>query len=188
MRVSHRWQCLWPGLPQLWSRGCWWGLSYAVIFTVLVNFVLAATFLWSNWVDWAIVATGWIGACAVWFVFASVAVWHSPQSNGMIEEQSNDLLYREAQQKYLSRDWLEAESILEKLIRKDSLDIDAHMLMATIYRRTRRWDQSRRALRTLEGIERSKKWQLEIQQERETLNRLEQEARAERSEGFLEAA
>ena len=185
MRVSHRWLCLWPGLPQLWLRGCWWGLSYAVTFTVLVNFVLAATFLWSNWVGWGIVAIGWFGAFSIWFVFASISVWYSSRLDG---EQTNDLPYREAQQKYLSRDWLEAEAILEKLLRRDSLDVDAHMMMATIYRRTNRWDQSRRVFRTLEGIEHSRKWQLEIQQERELINRLEQEDRAERPESFFEAA
>ena len=40
---------LWPGLPQVWLRGSWVGLTLAVGFTALANVLLAATLVWDEW-------------------------------------------------------------------------------------------------------------------------------------------
>jgi len=45
-------------------------------------------------------------------------------------------------------------------------------MLATLMRRTGRFDEARRELAKLEQLERSEKWQLEIKQEHERINRL----------------
>ena len=188
MFVTRRWLCLWPGLPQLWWRGCWWGLSFAVIFTSLLNVALILSFLWPGWVGRSILTMGWACLIVFWLVSVWFAVWRVPSSRGVADEQVTYRWYRDAQASYLRADWLEAESILKKLLRKDPLDVDVHMMMATLYRRTNRAEQARRALRHLERMAHSTKWHLEIRQERERLNCMEQDGRMERSDGLSEAA
>ena len=43
---------------------------------------------------------------------------------------------------YLRGNWLEAESLLQRLIRESARDFDVHLLLATLYRRTRRYDEA----------------------------------------------
>jgi len=233
MRIPRRALCLWPGLPQLWLRGCWWGLAIALIFTALLNFQLAASWVWLTWVDPTVVTAGWIGVVLIWLA----GVWSAKNltlstTSGTVSQQSvlmnasdgetkllgqdrplsdiskndtsknangkissshtsaseGEILYCQAQQSYLRRDWLEAERLLDRLLQLDPLDVDAQLMLAAVYRLTNRPEQSRRALRFLDRMDSSGKWKWELRQEREKLNRKEQGGGSDQPDSFLEAA
>ncbi len=46
MRRMPRLVYLWPGLPQLWLAGWWWGLALAAGFAVLVDLLLVVSYVW----------------------------------------------------------------------------------------------------------------------------------------------
>lgn len=211
MPIPHRVLYLWPGLPQLWLRGCWWGMAIAVVFTALVNFVLAATFMWPLWIEPAIVVTGWVAVLVTWFV----GVFAMNRMSSSVQQTTDDprvqqnttanfsadspseknafltktiKLFQEAQRYYLRRDWLEAERKLNLLLEFDPLDADAQIMIAAVYRRTNRREQSRRALRYLARMDNLNKWQWEIKQERKKLNYMEQGGKTDQPDSFLEAA
>ena len=62
---------LWPGLPHLWNEGSWAGLALAVGFTVLLNTLILATFVWTEWLPERVklacgLTTGVIWLAALW--------------------------------------------------------------------------------------------------------------------------
>src|SRR3712207_5035698 len=109
---------LWPGLPQLWTRGSWVGLTLAVGFTALANVLAAATLVWTEWLP-ANIRWGAFGTLAVVWVLAWIegrADWRrllaelsaGETAIGDPQEQA-DCWFREAQSAYLSGDWVSAE-------------------------------------------------------------------------------
>ena len=81
-------------------------------------------------------------------------------------------LFIQAQAEYLKGHWFEAETLLRRILRHCSRDADALLMLATLYRRTKRWDEARRQLDRLDRLDGSRKWRLEIAQERERLRKL----------------
>ena len=65
----------------------------------------------------------------------------------------------------MKRNWFHTESLLRRLLRKEPRDVEARLLLATLYRHTRRSREARRELRRLERMEHAETWQMEIQQE-----------------------
>jgi Flp pilus assembly protein TadD len=55
--------------------------------------------------------------------------------------------------------------LLEELVRRDRSDVEAHLLLASVYRRVRRIDLSRRQLCQLQDCPGAAKWRFEIGRE-----------------------
>lgn len=169
MRVSYWLTCLWPGLPRLWWRGDWRALLTAISFAFVLNVWLAAVALWPEWLPPEGVAAGWCTLLGVWVAF----VWSGWRSREQVRQSLSargpeDLFIR-AQQEYLQRHWFEAESLLGQLITEHHRDVDAHLMLATLYRHTQRGERAREALDQLERMEGAEKWAFEIAQERRRL-------------------
>jgi len=49
---------LWPGLPRLWVDGSWAGLAEAIAFALLVDGLLLASWVWTEWLGPAGCASG----------------------------------------------------------------------------------------------------------------------------------
>jgi thioredoxin-like negative regulator of GroEL len=75
-------------------------------------------------------------------------------------------LFIQAQGEYLRGNWFEAESLLKRLIQESGRDVEAHLLLATLYRRTRRYDEALARLDSLEQFDQATRWQWEIASER----------------------
>ena len=169
---------LWPGLPQLWTRGSWAGLTLAVGFTALVNALAATTFVWNEWLP---VRIRWIAlgaAGVIWFLawLEGRADWRrllselSAGENAAVSpDQRNDALFREAQAAYLAHDWVSAEQTLLKLLKYDHRDAEARLMLATLLRHEQRTDAAAEHLDRLELLETAAAWRHEIAQERERL-------------------
>lgn len=168
MRSTHWATYLWPGLPQLWAMGSWSGLLLAVGFAALLNLLLVASFVWVQLLDGSLLTFGWAALGLVWVSAPLVSGWSKSTA---VAEPSVDL-FRQAQAEYLKGNWFEAETLLAKRLEQVPLDAEARLLLATLLRHVRRYEEARRQLAHLEKLEGSLGWQVEIASERRRLDEL----------------
>lgn len=168
---------LWPGLPQLWTRGSWAGLTLAVGFTALANLLAACTFVWNEWVSTNVRWTA-AGTLAVVWVLAWIegrADWRrlvaklSAGDASPTPAPSSDELFVEAQAAYLAGDWVATEQTLLSLLRDHPRDAEARLLLATLWRHEDRLDAAADQLHRLALLESAEPWRQEIAQERERI-------------------
>lgn len=62
--------------------------------------------------------------------------------------------------------------MLQQQLQRFSSDVDARLMLATVYRRTRRTIEAGQQLQLIEQTDGGEKWQWEIEQERRMLKRL----------------
>ncbi len=182
MIPPYAWTVLWPGLSRLWLRGQWRGLAIAIGFALLLNGLIITTFLWPRIIGTehaAVVVNslGWFVVLCFWGASTWTA-WHLlPRLQPGADVRGDDALFLEAQHEYLKGNWYGAEQRLQRMLIDSPRDADAHLLLATLYRHTRRYDEARRVLDFLLRIDGGAKWLFEIgeehrrivlQQERET--------------------
>lgn len=173
---------LWPGLARLWLKGEFAGLVLAVTFAAAVNFALITTFVWPQLLSpqlpaWLTPAAAWI--VVVWFwiaglragarLAAEMARKHQP-----LDAQATQLL-RNAQREYVKGHWFEAEAHLQDLLHGSPGDVEAHLLLASIQRRTKRPSEARKTLAELAELPGSGRWAEEVQREQVKLAELERE-------------
>jgi thioredoxin-like negative regulator of GroEL len=83
--------------------------------------------------------------------------------------EAGEATFEEAQEHYLKGNWFEAERVLGILLRRNTRDLEARLMLATLYRHTRRFDEAARQLDSLGRCEGAEKWEWEICRERELL-------------------
>ncbi|QDU96635.1 GtrA domain-containing protein [Lignipirellula cremea] len=175
--------CCWPGLTKLWLYGQWNGFVAAGVFTLLLNFALAATFLESPSLGSGWRITAWVLAVGFW----AISFWGSRREQfrrqsqervactDMAEGAKGVDLYPQAQTEYLKGNWFEAERLLDQAIVSRPSDVDAHLMLAALFRHTERFEECGRQLTRLSGMPGAEKWYLEIFREKELLNRLKED-------------
>lgn len=67
---------------------------------------------------------------------------------------------------YLKGDYHQAEQLFRKLLGKNQRDLDSRLMLATLLRRTKRFEYATEELDSLAKLEGSEKWELEIARER----------------------
>jgi len=172
MQASSFVTCFWPGLPQLWWRGDWRALLTALGFAAAVNLALVSSFLWPEMLPSPLLAIGWVGILAFW----TICIWHGrrcvPRIRGVHSNREHDTLFVRAQAEYLRGHWFEAETLIGQLLDQQNSDVDAQLMLATLYRRTGRIEDGQSKLQELERMDGAEKWALEMAREREMLDRL----------------
>ena len=163
--------CLWPGLARIWWRGEASSLVPAALFGLALNYLLLASFLWSELAPLHLLRWAWCGVGAFWILGIWQALSFLPQLEGSGSPASREL-FLQAQAEYLQAHWFEAELLLERALKIDARDVEARLLLATMYRHTRRLEQAETELQRLERLERAEMWRLEIEGERRALDRL----------------
>ena len=176
MRRLNWLRCLWPGLTRLGSRGEWLALSSALVFAGLLQVAVTVTFFGQATVNprsvkviWLVLATVWIAG--LWSGYDDLAA----ATRRFSDERLQDLFIR-AQGEYLRGNWWTAQTLLEQLLALDRADIEAQLMLATLYRHTERPEAARRRLRFLEQLAGADGWRLEIEKERMLLERLDAES------------
>ncbi|MBW3595689.1 MAG: hypothetical protein KY475_00275 [Planctomycetes bacterium] len=157
--------CLWPGLPRLWWRGEWAGFVVAAGFAAGLNFALVATFMAPHLVN----STGRLAGCTLMIVSWLWCVRRGAVRLSQIyggDGRYNDELFRRAQEEYLKGQWFEAESLLLRLVREELADVEGRLILATLYRHTRRAELAESQLRQLERYPHASRWGWEIRRER----------------------
>lgn len=183
MRAAPIIICLWPGLAGLWLKGRWIGLSQALAFAVLLNASLAASFLWPARISFTQFSIVWLAVVVAW----CAGFWRNfRQLPELLARASTAApvvdLYPEAQAEYLKGHWFEAEALLSRQLQSVPEDAESRLLLATLFRRTKRSDEAERQLRRLEQCETSSRWCFEIEQERALLARQSESSRTSKSE------
>lgn len=169
---------LWPGLPEVWAHGSWSALALAASMGLLLNLALLGSYGWDDLFSpgfrtllWVAVALGWgVSGFLAWLRDGREEVPHVPAPEADT--------FGEAQSHYLRGDWYRAERLLVALLQRDVRDVDARMMLASVYRHTGRHAESRHQLDQLDRYEGSRKWELEIARERALLEEAETQPRA----------
>lgn len=161
------WGCLWPGLPMAW-RGSWRGLAAAVGFGWAVNLALA-TLLWPELVGATLRTVLWLTLGGAWLVGVLITARRQKRGLHEIDAPQQDL-FQQALTEYLQRNWFKAENLLDSLVRMRPHDVDAKLMLVTLWRRTGRLNDARQGLAQLERWDNSAKWELEIGAERQLLD------------------
>lgn len=160
---AFRWfMCMWPGLSVAWYSGSFRGLAVALLFVLGLQTAWVATFIWPA------LLTAWESSLLWWSLAFSIlgsvvyqtwtVAWQSDRgSNGCPDE-----ALRQSQAMYLQGSYFEAEELLSPHVSNGEWDVEAALWLATIYRRTGRYEAAWAMLQTLESFERSSAWGSEI--------------------------
>jgi len=161
-----RGMALWPGLPSLWIRGELYSLAIASLFGIVLNLALLATFYWTEWLSVALLRSMWcaIAIASVWSLMKTVIL--PVQIYPAKPTQECDDLLRLAYVDYLRGQYLEAEASLHKILAAGHEDVEAALLLASVFRRTGRFRQALACLEKLERLDQSRKWYIEISKEK----------------------
>jgi hypothetical protein len=184
--VGRAWMCLWPGLASLWLHGAVGGLALAVIFCGLLNLAVVLTFVWTEAVASPVRDILWLAILAIWVGSAAISMRTIRKAKNATADPRCERWFTEAQTEYLRGNWVEAELKLLKALRWNDRDLEARLLLATLYRHTARFQEAQRELRHLERFQGAVQWQWEIREERRLLaQRSRQDGGTPTSEGEL---
>ncbi len=173
MSVARWMFCLWPGLPQLWRQGSWAGLAAALSWALLANWLLAATLVWTEVAHPRLTQVGWAMLACTWIAGIVLAVrWNWRITDRAGGQCGTDLL-RKAQSEYLRGNWLVAEAHLTDILASDSTDVEAQLMLVSLYRHTGRKSKAGEHLRWLERLTASRRWAHEIETEWRILNEMD---------------
>ncbi|MCO6046837.1 hypothetical protein NG895_23305 [Aeoliella sp. ICT_H6.2] len=173
---------LWPGLPHLWVEGSWAGLALAIGFTALVNLAIVNLFIWPELME---PRAKWVGGAALFALWVA-ALWETrgelrrqaerrraaeedrpdPETEQLALQQAEaDQQLMAAQRSYLAGDWIAAERTLLELIKVNKHDIEAQLLLATLWRHLGRTRHAVRRLGRIARLDAAAPWRFEIEQE-----------------------
>lgn len=173
MTKAHqfRWLCLIPGLAPAWLVGQPLGLIELLAFTLILNSLFIATWVWPQWGPAWLVWSGWLCCAVFWVVSAIHAQWRLPKWLGTTPKVPLRDFFVEAQREYLKGNWFDAEALLTKRLTECPDDIEAALLLAGVFRRTNRWNQCSTCLMQIRLRESAALWLLEIEREQQLLQR-----------------
>lgn len=175
---GRTWTMAWPGLAGLWLRGGWTDLGLAVAFAAALNFALVTTFVWPQLISrdlpaWGVPLAAWVLVLWFWVMGRGRAVrlLAIEAAKSLQPDDISEALFREAQGEYLKEHWLEAQSLLVRLLSRRPGDAEARLLLVSVYRRSGELDLARQQLVELSRLAAAQRWQEEMQQERRNLAR-----------------
>ncbi len=172
MRAVPVISCLWPGLPRLWLRGDWSALLTAISFAAMLNFVLLMTFVWTQVLPAPVKIAAWISLGGFWLASALQTLRSSTRGLRRNDKSASAGLFLQAQTEYLRQHWYEAETLFKDCLRADDQDVDASLMLVSLYRRTGRLDAAQEQLRGMSEMRRAATRQVEIRTEQRLLQRL----------------
>jgi hypothetical protein len=174
---------LWPGLPQLWLRGQWMGLAKAVGAALVLNAVLLCSFGWGELVSSTVRNVLGLAVGLFWTASAAAAYAQSKRRPSRKHNTPAKDTFAQAFDLYLTGDYFQTECLLVEMLGRNERDLDARLLLATLYRHARRYDEAAKQLGALQRFEGAEKWALEIECERQLI--AEGKSNLEREEELL---
>ncbi|MBI2826920.1 MAG: hypothetical protein HYX69_19770 [Planctomycetia bacterium] len=181
MRIMRYAAYLWPGLPDLWWRGAWSGLVLAVVFALVADFAVCATWVWDELLGPGRARTIGIACGAAWLTLTLVSLRRSSRGGEAVAGSESDL-YPVALAEYLKGNWVEAEVLARQLLNNCPADVEAALLLAAVLRHTWRIDEARATLDELVCWDRAAGWQTEIDVEYQQLAQKERALEEEEKE------
>ena len=164
VRQQNFWMCFWPGLLSLWQKGDRLGLLGAVAFSILLNLALLSTMVWPQLLGskfpqglWIVVAAIWIGS--TWYQVRRVRL---SETTSRETADNDDALFIQAQTEYLKGNWEEAEWLLRQRLATSHRDIEARLMLATLYRHQGHRQLAQEQLQILNRFDQATDWIAEI--------------------------
>ncbi|MCC9604171.1 hypothetical protein LOC67_26760 [Stieleria sp. JC731] len=180
--------CFWPGLSELWWRGRLSALPAAIAFGVGLNAYLILKYLFPTWLDPTLVRSAfWVGAI-VWIYWSLKSIRELPALIAPREATQTPDHFPEAQAAYLSGDWEKAESLLLQVLRVESRDPPALLLLSSVYRYLERPQHSLALLAEISRLEVGDHWHIELQAELARAERMLEERDVPESEAATDDA
>jgi hypothetical protein len=160
---------VWPGLPQICFHGSWSGLGLAIGAAAALSVLLLVSFGWTELIGVNLRNILWVALASAWI---AAVVWSSKECRrqeiaGRLPSEGD--AFGQAIDAYLKGDAYQTEQILEGLLRRNVRDVEARLMLATLLRRAKRFDEAMQHFDMLTKFEGAGKWELEIQEERDLL-------------------
>jgi thioredoxin-like negative regulator of GroEL len=83
-----------------------------------------------------------------------------------------DTLFIQAQHEYLKGHWGEAQTLLNRQIDQHPRDIESRLLLATLFRHSRKLDQSLQQLKEIKRFDEGFEWNFECKREEELIREI----------------
>ena len=143
-------------------------MAFAVAAAAMLNAVLLGTWFWTDLFapELRIISWGFLGVA--WSISVGYWAW-TDRRQAAASEKTGGKNFEEALEDYLKGNWFEAERKLNVLLRRDEHDLEARLLMATLLRHTKRFDDATHQLNHLVRLDGAHRWALEIHREGELL-------------------
>ena len=102
-----------------------------------------------------------------------------PVSEKVADPEQPDTLFIQAQREYLGGHWEEAEMLLKRRIASAPRDMESRLLLATLFRHSRRFEQAGEQLTDMQRFDVSLEWDFEIDRERQLIELIRRHEEAE---------
>jgi len=155
---------LWPGLPYILGSASVRALGVSIASAAVLNLLLAATFLWDELLAPSVRNWGWVALGVLWVAAAMAFVVQRWWGQTAIVADGLQG-FQEALEHYLRGEWFQTERLLGAILKANPEDVEARLLLATLFRHTGRRNDARRELQRLADIPAASAWQWEIERE-----------------------
>ncbi|TWT97292.1 hypothetical protein Pla100_24430 [Neorhodopirellula pilleata] len=171
IQPKHYLTCLWPGMAELWWRGRLSALPAAIAFAGVLNALLIAKFIYSDWLSGGLVMLACWVVIAAWLVLAIRSIRELPLllTPRLVSDEPDR--FPEAQVAFLRGDYASAEDYLTACLSIEPRDPPALLMLSSVYRHTGRLHASELLLSEIRKLEVAQKWDLEFQTEEARLER-----------------
>ena len=165
----------WPGSKGVLRYGLWDQLGLALFFGLLCNATFFLCFFWEDFLsNFAKLTLG--GALLfAWLALNCVASSKLKKYERTRTADGKSEAFLEAQTHYLRGNWFETETCLKAMLKINPYDAEALLLLATLYRRLKRFAEAKRNLTALEKLDAADYWIYEIALEKNALTLEEKE-------------
>ena len=169
-------------MAELWWRGRLSALPTAIAFAVCLNLLLVTKFIYPEWLSRTLVGLAcWIGI-AVWLFWVVRSIKELPGLIAPRQVSDQPDGFPDAQRAFLRESWDDAEGLLADVLAIEPRDPPALLLLAGVYRKTNRLEAAESLLGEIRRLEAADLWWLEIDAEKQRLDRaVERAAEVERA-------
>ncbi len=156
---------IWPGTNGLFRKGRWSFLIIALAFAFCLDGFLIANFFWSEYISVTQRNVGCLILLVVWCGLGQIAFLLEKKLEIVRTADAKQNRFGDAIVQYLQGNWFETECFLGEILKKNPRDVEALLMLATLYRHTNRVTEGIPILLNLRKIEESRKWFIEIETE-----------------------
>ena len=162
--------CLWPGSGGVLRQGRWSFLMIALAYGLALCGVVMLNFYWTELLAGNLRRAVYIMLVVLWLILSGKSSRMEKQCHRMrLPPPPDKDTLPDAQQHYLQGNWFEAECCLNMLLKNNLRDIEAMLMLATLYRHKERYDEAGNLLRELKRLEDAISWKYEIRSEKRKL-------------------
>ncbi len=160
-----------PGFGGLLRYGRWTHLTTTLLFLWTLDCVLFINFQWTNFLPAGTGKWTFVLLFAVWLFLSAVSDYFSRKYDRIEKSDAKGELFLQTLTSYLKGNWQDAEKGAKKLLTNNARDVEAILLLATLYRHTSRYLEALEMLKRLDCLENSGRWYYEIYLEKSALQK-----------------